>query len=693
MSPANDHAERPSAESQTLAARRAERFDRAPVGLVVVDGRGVIVDANAAALAMLDRDALEGRRFTDLVLPADRESVMVERLTSMLQPVEVRLTRGGAESAEFWAELDVAVERGGDGRVSVHVAMRDVSARKARDLRLEQAAAMFECAGEGVMVTGVDARILLVNKAFTELTGYREDEVLGQTPHVLGAGRQDREFYSSMWSQLERTGAWKGELWNRRKSGEVFPELLTITAVRDGSGAVSRYVGVFSDISELKRSAAQLDFLAHHDPLTGLPNRLVLLERLARGIDASTRARDAMALVLLDLDRFKDVNDSFGHPAGDELLQQVARRLTSRLRGVDTVSRLGGDEFAILLQRLARPEDAGVVARKIIDALSDPWKLSSGPEVRIGASVGISLFPAHGATSEELMEHADAALYRAKSEGRGRFCYFSSDLTVLATRRLELEARLRGAVERRELTLHYQPQVEVATGRIVGAEALLRWRHPVEGLITPEHFIALAEETGLLESISRWVLHEACTQGRRWSDLGLGPLRIAVNLSPRQLRHGEVAATVRDLLAETGMPPEHLELEVTEGALIAHEPEATATLRGLRDLGVRLALDDFGAGYISIAHLKRLPLSALKIDRAFVREISTHGGGGEVVAALVAMGQALGLEVLAEGVERPEELAFLRARGCALYQGFLTSPAVPPEEFEALMRERAATRA
>ncbi len=693
MSPANDHAERPSAESQTLAARRAERFDRAPVGLVVVDGRGVIVDANAAALAMLDRDALEGRRFTDLVLPADRESVMVERLTSMLQPVEVRLTRGGAESAEFWAELDVAVERGGDGRVSVHVAMRDVSARKARDLRLEQAAAMFECAGEGVMVTGVDARILLVNKAFTELTGYREDEVLGQTPHVLGAGRQDREFYSSMWSQLERTGAWKGELWNRRKSGEVFPELLTITAVRDGSGAVSRYVGVFSDISELKRSAAQLDFLAHHDPLTGLPNRLVLLERLARGIDASTRARDAMALVLLDLDRFKDVNDSFGHPAGDELLQQVARRLTSRLRGVDTVSRLGGDEFAILLQRLARPEDAGVVARKIIDALSDPWKLSSGPEVRIGASVGISLFPAHGATSEELMEHADAALYRAKSEGRGRFCYFSSDLTVLATRRLELEARLRGAVERRELTLHYQPQVEVATGRIVGAEALLRWRHPVEGLITPEHFIALAEETGLLESISRWVLHEACTQGRRWSDLGLGPLRIAVNLSPRQLRHGEVAATVRDLLAETGMPPEHLELEVTEGALIAHEPEATATLRGLRDLGVRLALDDFGAGYISIAHLKRLPLSALKIDRAFVREISTHSGGGEVVAALVAMGQALGLEVLAEGVERPEELAFLRARGCALYQGFLTSPAVPPEEFEALMRERAATRA
>ncbi len=693
MSPANDHAERPSAESQTLAARRAERFDRAPVGLVVVDGRGVIVDANAAALAMLDRDALEGRRFSELVLPADRESVMVERLTSMLQPVEVRLTRGGAESAEFWAELDVAVERGGDGRVSVHVAMRDVSARKARDLRLEQAAAMFECAGEGVMVTGVDARILLVNKAFTELTGYREDEVLGQTPHVLGAGRQDREFYSSMWSQLERTGAWKGELWNRRKSGEVFPELLTITAVRDGSGAVSRYVGVFSDISELKRSAAQLDFLAHHDPLTGLPNRLVLLERLARGIDASTRARDAMALVLLDLDRFKDVNDSFGHPAGDELLQQVARRLTSRLRGVDTVSRLGGDEFAILLQRLARPEDAGVVARKIIDALSDPWKLSSGPEVRIGASVGISLFPAHGATSEELMEHADAALYRAKSEGRGRFCYFSSDLTVLATRRLELEARLRGAVERRELTLHYQPQVEVATGRIVGAEALLRWRHPVEGLITPEHFIALAEETGLLESISRWVLHEACTQGRRWSDLGLGPLRIAVNLSPRQLRHGEVAATVRDLLAETGMPPEHLELEVTEGALIAHEPEATATLRGLRDLGVRLALDDFGAGYISIAHLKRLPLSALKIDRAFVREISTHGGGGEVVAALVAMGQALGLEVLAEGVERPEELAFLRARGCALYQGFLTSPAVPPEEFEALMRERAATRA
>ena len=572
------------------------------------------------------------------------------------------------------------------GRRAEVVLAHDVTERLRAEERLRQAATVFENTREGITITDADERILRVNRAFCDLTGYTEAEVQGQTPRLLHSGRQTPAFYAAMWVSLRATGHWQGEIWNRRKDGKEFPELLSISAVKNATGVVTHYVGVFTDLSSLKASEQRLDFLAHYDPLTGLPNRLLLSAQLQHGIDIARRDDEALALLVMDLDRFKDVNDSYGHSAGDALLQQVAERLTSRLRSADTVTRLGGDEFAVLLENLVQPQDAARVAMEIISLLSEPWQLANGAELRLGASVGISLFPAHGHSAEELLQQADAALYQAKNEGRGRFQYFSADLTEAARQRIELEARLRHAINDQQLRVYYQPQVDIATGRIVGAEALVRWQDPEQGLISPARFIPLAEETGLISVIGEWVLRETCRQGKVWLDAGLPPLTLAVNLSARQIHQGDIAATVMQILSDTGFPAEWLELELTESALMQRETEAVTILERLRGLGLHLAMDDFGTGYSSLAYLKRFPLDVLKIDKSFVDDIPHQRDDMEIAATIIAMGHILGFKVLAEGVETAEQLAFLQLKGCDQYQGYLTSPPVPADAFVTLLR-------
>jgi len=431
-----------------------------------------------------------------------------------------------------------------------------------------------------------------------------------------------------------------------------------------------------------KQSGTRLEYLAHHDALTGLPNRLFLDLRLEHALGRARRNGETLALLLLDLDRFKDVNDSFGHSMGDRLLEQVSARLTARLRDADTVSRLGGDEFVLLLESLRHPEDAARVADELIDAISEPYLLPNGHEVLIGVSIGIALFPDHGGGREELLQHADAALYRAKADGRDRFMFFSEEMTVTARARVALEMRLHQALARNELRLHFQPQIDMASGRIIGAEALVRWQDPEDGgLVLPEDFIPLAEETGLINAIGRWVLTETCRQGRRWRDAGMRPLTLAVNVSPRQLRHGDFVAVVAETLAETGYPADGLELELTESAL-AENPGALAEIfQRLRALGVRLVLDGFGAGHSSLARLKRLPLDVLKIDKSFVADIPRDRNGMEIIATIIAMGKTMRMRVLAEGVETAEQLDFLEKQGCREYQGYYLSRPLPPEEF------------
>lgn len=563
--------------------------------------------------------------------------------------------------------------------------VEDDSERRQAVERLRQSDTVFECTQEGIMMLDAAHRIVRVNSAFRDITGYAESEIIGQSPAMFNSGRQGRDFYASIWTRARETGHWQGEVWKRRKDGEVFPVLLSISTIRNVADQISGYVGVFADISALKASEAQLEYLAHHDPLTRLPNRLLLMSRLEHGIRSAQRERKNLGVLMLDLDRFKDVNDSFGHLAGDELLQQVATRLTAVVRGVDTVTRLGGDEFTIVLENIGHDEDAARVAGRVIDALNQPFQLSNGAEVRAGASIGISLYPAHGRQAEELLQHADAALYQAKSQGRGQFAYFTETLTRAARERIDMEARLRRAIERNELCVYYQPQIDIATGRITGAEALVRWNDPQEGLIPPLRFIPVAEQTGLINAVGEWVLNETCRQGRSWLDAGLPALSLAVNVSPHQFMRSNLVETVSGALKSSGFPATSLELELTESALMARQQEAVDTLNQLRELGVRLAIDDFGMGYSSLAYLKQFPLDVLKIDKSFIDDIPASADGMEITAAIVGLAYTLRFKVLAEGVETAEQLAFLKNHGCNAYQGYLKSPPLPPDDFIRLL--------
>lgn len=562
----------------------------------------------------------------------------------------------------------------------------DVSERREAEEQLRLAAAVFQNTQDGVLIADTQPRIIAINEAYQEITGYTQAEALGQNPSILQSGRHDRPFYQSMWASIEQTGHWQGEIWNRRKNGEIYPQWTTISAVRNDQGTVINYVGVFTDISQLKQTEARLERLAHYDPLTELPNRLLFQSRMEHALDSAYRKNEQVALLLIDLDRFKDVNDSLGHPAGDELLQRVVERIRKRLRDEDTLARLGGDEFVILLERLSNPQDAGRVAQEVIDTLVHAFRLASGAEVFISASIGISLFPDHGGTANELTQHADAALYLAKGQGRHTYRYYTESLTRASQQRLSLEARLRRALERQELIVYYQPQLDIVTGQIVGAEALVRWMDVEEGMILPDRFIPIAEESGLIIPLGEYVLRAACRQAKAWAEVGFPDLRVAVNLSPRQFAHVDLVGQIRSVLDETELDPRYLELELTESALMSEGGDAENLLNQLKIMGVRLAIDDFGTGYSSLSYLRHFPIDTLKIDKSFVRDIPNHQDDMEIATAIIQLAHILGFTVLAEGVEKSAQLDFLRKQGCDLYQGYLFHKPMPAEAFLSLLQ-------
>ncbi|MFM2120835.1 MAG: hypothetical protein RL722_2303, partial [Pseudomonadota bacterium] len=522
--------------------------------------------------------------------------------------------------------------------------------------------------------------------AFSRISGYGLEELLGQNPSLLKSGRHGAEFYADMWSRLTEQGLWQGEIWNRRKSGEIYPQWVTLSVVRDDAGLPSHYVGVCTDISQAKHSERELERLAHYDQLTGLPNRLLGQSRLAHAIDRAARRQGQVAVIFLDLDHFKTVNDSLGHPVGDELLTAFARRASSRLRAEDTLARLGGDEFLLVLESIERPRDAALVAQALLDMLEMPFVLQQGLELYLGASVGISVYPRDGTDVDALIQHADSAMYQAKTQGRHTLRFYSEALTRQANERLALEAGLRRALVNDELELHYQPQMRRADAvtlggpdmefDLLGMEALVRWHHPELGLTPPARFIALAEDTGLIHALGDWVLAHACRQARAWVDAGQ-PMRVAVNLSARQFGQRDLVAQVRQTLADSGLAPQLLELEITESALIDHPELAVRTLEELVELGVSLAIDDFGTGYSSLAYLKRLPVNRLKIDRSFVTGLPGDGRDQAIVQAILTLARNLGMSTLAEGVETEEQWACLESLGCDSLQGHLHAPAMP----------------
>lgn len=664
----------------------------APVGIfhTDTDGQCRYVNDRWCEITGLTPSQALGEGWIHSVYPADKDNVSAEwhKTQESQQSFAMQYRIQNPDGKLHWVVGQAEAERDANGTVLGYVGtVTDISDIKLNEQRLRQAAAVFESTREGVMITDADRRIIMVNRAFVDITGYEESESIGNVPSMLRSGRHDNAFYQTMWTTIQDTGHWQGEIWNRRKTGEIYPELLSISAVKSEDATITHYVGVFADISKLKASELELEFLAHHDPLTQLPNRMLLLSRLEHGIEMARRDHRLLAVLMLDLDRFKEVNDSFGHLAGDELLQRVADRLNSRLRLTDTVCRLGGDEFTILLEEVHHREDAARIATEVITALSEPWHLSNGVDVRIGVSVGISLYPDHGPSPAALIQHADTALYKAKTEGRNRFKYFSEELTLAARERMDLEVRLRQAIENNELQIYFQPQIDVADGRIVGAEALVRWQTAGGELIPPSRFIPIAEETGLISSIGTWVLTETCRIGKRWHDEGWPDLRLAVNVSPNQFMYSDIGETVAEILAETDFPARFLELEITETALMKREKAAIEILNRLHAMGVHLAIDDFGTGYSSLTYLKLFPLDILKIDKSFIDDIPNHRDDMEITSTIIAMAKILRMKVLAEGVENHTQLAFLKSQDCDFYQGYLTSPPLPVEDFERFWRQ------
>jgi diguanylate cyclase (GGDEF)-like protein/PAS domain S-box-containing protein len=664
----------------------AKAFHASPDGLLITRVRdGMIVEANDGFFRITGHDSHQavGHTTLEIGLWAD-----LQDRDSMIEQIRAN---GSINDFRAWINTSNGQRRLGDlavqpimieGEPCMLIIARDITEREQMQERLHQAATVFESTAEGVMITDLDQRITAVNRAFTTITGYSEAEALGQSPRLLASGRHDSAFYAAMWHQLAAEGHWQGEIWNRRKDGELFPEWLTISAVRDQSGLITHFVGVFADISSLKHAQARLDYQAHHDPLTGLPNRMLFESRLDNALNDARTDHSRGAVLFLDLDRFKHINDSLGHPVGDLLLKSIAQRLREQLRDVDTVARLGGDEFIVLLPGLHQPRDAERVATKLLTCFNAPFQ-ADGHEFFISSSIGISLFPEDGNDVATLVKNADAAMYSSKAKGRNRIEFYTRNLTFQATERMTLELELRRAIERDELSLHYQPKLCLHSGQLVGAEALIRWNHPVFGEIPPDRFIPLAEDNGMILQLGDWVLQEACRQMREWQDshAPFGPL--SVNLSGSQLRQTQLVERIAGTLSDFGLAATSLQLEITESFIMTQAEEALLILHELKKLGLQLAIDDFGTGYSSLSYLKRLPLDILKIDKSFVRGLPGDPDDAAITRAIIALGRSLQMTVIAEGVETKAQELFLTSEGCEQIQGYVISRPLSAESFAA----------
>jgi diguanylate cyclase (GGDEF)-like protein/PAS domain S-box-containing protein len=676
-------------------ARYRHIINRISALVVELTRTGEIVylnDAVTAITGFLPED-MKGRNWLDLLLPL-QESFSFDTLRhEFLESGELKdfLTRlrtyDGSTKILSWNSAHVRDENGLIERIIYFGA--DVTAQISAEEELRIAAIAFESQA-GMIVTDPAGVIVRVNQAFTRLTGYCVEEAMGQTPHLLSSGRHDKAFYRAMWDALQKNGYWQGEIWNRRKNGNVYAEWLTISSVVTPDGSVTHYVGTFSDITDNKEAQAEIHRLAYYDPLTKLPNRRLLQDRLGQALAAASRSKLLGAFLFLDMDHFKTLNDTRGHDAGDRLLVEVAQRMRTAIREGDTLARLGGDEFVVLLEDLsAEAEEAATLAEqvgeKLLDVLSNPYSFT-GYEFHSTASIGIGLYSGKE-TVEELFKHTDLAMYQAKNAGRNALRFFDPHMQAMVTMRASVEDDLRVALEQNQFRLYFQPQVE-HTRRVVGAEALIRWQHPARGLVSPLDFIPLAEETGLILPIGQWVLETACARIKAWEgNPHTQHLQLAINVSARQFRQTNFVGQVRQALQNNGITPDRLKLELTESLVLDDIADTITKMKELREIGVYFSMDDFGTGYSSLSYLTQLPLDQLKIDQSFVRNIGVKTSDAVIVQTIIGMANNLGMAVIAEGVETEAQLKFLKENGCMVYQGYLFSKPIPIDEFEVLLKE------
>lgn len=657
--------------------------EQAPLGIALVDRAHRIHYANSAFGEVL------GTPNTDLI------GTPIELLcrTDDLRRVHAAFLAGDgrgftwrgdlrfkrADGEIRWGRLAVTPIRDERGAVTHHaVTAEDITDRRETVEKLRRASLVFSASRDGILITDPSAHIIDANAAFEAITGYPRSELVGRKTSIIRGPRHGANFFADMWRALNERGHWEGEIWNRKRDGTLYPQWTSISAVRDEHGEISQYVAICTDITERKATEERIRHLAFHDEMTGLPNRFLLGRRFETAVDAARAGGASLALLYVDLDRFKNVNDTLGHGFGDKLLRAAAGRLVELVGPTDTVSRPGGDEFIVLSGEALGHDAVADLAGRMLAALSEPYRID-GHEVAVPASIGIAVFPEHGGDLETLMKRADAAMYHAKAVGRNRFRFFEEALDRRTTEFFRVENALRGALRRGELTLHYQPQVDLRSGAWVGVEALSRWTSPELGPVTPDRFIPVAEETGLILELGAWVLDEACRQASEWRKRG-AMMTMSVNLAMPQFRQDDLIGMVRGALERWNLPPSALELEVTESALMTDAEHTTRALEGLRRLGVGLAIDDFGTGYSSLAYLKRFPVDKLKIDKSFVRDLTSESDDARICRAIIGLAEAFRLSVVAEGVETGNQRDWLRDAGCVLGQGWLFSKAVSPDQ-------------
>jgi len=659
-------------------------------GLITTDASGRIVTFNKAAEEVFGYASGEIlSKDINLIIPPAPQGAPDAHI-SRYQGKERRRNMGSEmvgrrkDGSEFPIEIKTTEVRTEMGHFVIST-VQDIAERQQAERRLRLAAKVMETAKEGIMICNADIKVESINPAFTEITGFSEDDIVGHNPNIMSSGHHDKSFYQEFWNSLQETGHWQGEMWDRRKGGGAYPKWLSVNAIQDNYGVTSHYVGIFSDITDRKQAEDRLHHLAHYDPLTDLPNRLLFQGRLVQSLEYAQRYKTSLALLYIDLDRFKVINDSLGHDVGDQLLVEVGKRLRESLRGIDTVARLGGDEFTVILADVEKEADVDRLAGEIIRSLSKPFKIAEHT-CYAGASIGISMYPRDGEDAVTLSKCADIALYHVKEKGRNAYQQFNENMSTVVSKLHNMENKLRHAMLRGEFDLHYQPQMDIQSGEIVGVEALMRWVHPEDGNISPVDFIPVAEESGLINEIGAWALKKACRQAQTWQDKGLPKVRMAVNLSAQQLLQRDLANSVNELLKETGLDPRWLELELTESTLMEHQSQALETLQELDKMGIHISIDDFGTGYSSLAYLKRLPISTLKIDRSFVKDVPGDQDDEEIVKAIIAMGHSLNLNVVAEGVEERDQLSFLRWQKCDLMQGYLLAKPMDAAAMEEFLR-------
>ncbi len=575
-----------------------------------------------------------------------------------------------------------------ENRMLLNVVWRDITQRKKAEEALRLAKYVTDNTSEGVIVCDTTPKIIEINPAYSEIMGYSRDEILGQNPGFTNSGRHDKSFFSDMWREITSTGKWEGEIWDRRKNGEVFPKFLRINAVYNDLNKPIYYVGVFSDITRIKEAEDKLSELAFSDPLTKLPNRALFHERLEQEILGCERRKSKIAVLFLDLDRFKDINDTLGHASGDSLLIAVAKQIRSSVRAVDTVARMGGDEFTVIISDVKDESVVADIANHIIKSVNKVVNVE-GKEIIARASVGISYYPKDGENVDDLMRHADMAMYKAKENGGDSFSFYSEEMNIESARRLLLESEMRHGIENKHFIPYFQPIMDLDSGTIVGMEALARWDHPGNGIVLPGEFIPLAEDNGYIIPIGREVLRESCRQARQWQLSSSIPLKVSVNLSGRQIKSLDLRKDIETSLYESGLSPDCLTLEITESMMMGNVDAAIKLFGDLRNAGLKIAIDDFGTGYSSLSQLKRFPVNSLKIDQSFVRDIQADNSSRTIIQTIISMANSMGLEVVAEGVETHEQLDFLKNQGCRYVQGFYFSRPMPGDIFEKTINQEA----